>query len=1039
MRSRSLSSRRVSYREELDMRSGFRAFVSLTALALFLLSSPSRSAAVGSDASLRPLLEAMYARYCAKDAAGYFSYWTPRAPSIERRREQVRRALAAAEAVEMAGLEVLRERVEGERASVRVRLDLRVASGGRREGQSSIRSLEFIQEAGAWRVWRDERLEEELADGLLAAKTAAEREALLAAERGYGHRDLLTALFQRGDEAGRAGGEDRALAAYALVDEIAERAQDRLSWARTADRRGNLRLARGDYPGAMEFYRQSLAIAESLDQKQAAFAILNNIGSVEAEHGNYEAALDAFQRSLRLGEAENDPKKLAIVFNNLSNAWLSLADYANAAQAVRRGLALAEAGGDRVSIAIALSTLGNIYFWGGEDERAEEYYRRSLALREGAADRTGLADVTSNLGVIQARNGRLAQAEEYYRRSLKLREEQRDEAGLARDLLNLGDLHRRRGEYADALESYRRGLALREKLGRQGDIAAALRNLAILHAERNEAALGAPLIERALPLARAAQRPELLWTVCHTAGVVYHGLNRPAEARAMYEEAISIIEALRARVAGGERQQERYFENKLPPYQEMVRLMIEQGRPGEALVFAERAKARALLDTLQNGRVNISRSLSDAEQRQERALAARIAALNTRLYRESAARAFDPARVGALASQLRRAQAEQDAFQATLYAAHPELRIQRGQAPAFDLERTAGPLLDAQTALLEYVVAETQAWLFVITRGADGRPALALHEIGIDRERLNAQVERFRRQLAEHDLTFAAAAADLHRLLIGPAAAALAGRRRLVLVRDAGLWELPFQALKGPRGRYLIEDFAISYAPSLTALAGMTRIRRVRDAEAPALLAFGAPQTDPTRDGLARLPEAERQLRQLARIYGASRSRVYLGDEASEERLKAEARSAGVLHLAAHGVLDDVNPMYSRIVLAHPTGASEEDGLLQPWEVMKLDLGADLVVLSACESGRGRIGGGEGLIGLTWSFFVAGAPATIVSQWKVDAARTSELMLAFHRALRIDGRSRADGLRDAQLRLLRNPASRHPFFWAGFSLLGVAK
>ncbi|MFN0083908.1 MAG: CHAT domain-containing protein [Blastocatellia bacterium] len=994
------------------------------------------------ESDLRELIETLYARYCRKDLDGYFQLWSPRSPSTGRRREQMRRAFAATGEAELLRLEVLRVRIDGERASARFRLEIRMSGGGSTEPQAMSRSIECVAESGVWRVWRDDRLEDEVADALLAAGSDADRGALLESEKSHVNRDLVNALTLRGDESAKGGDFGRALGAYNLAGEIAARINDRLAAARVMSQIGDARLKQGDYPGAMELFQKSLAIVESLDQKQAVFAILNNIGRVEAEHGNYEAALAAFQRSLSLSEAGEDPRKLAVVFNNLSNAYVSLGDYASAAQAVRRGLALAEASGDRVRRAVALSSLGNIHFLGGEDERAEECYRQSLAMREGAEEKTGLADVVSNLGVIHARNGRLDRAMEDYRRSLALHEGQRDEAGIARDLLNIGDLHRRQGQHEQALDCYRRSLALREKLGRQADIATTLRSMAMLHIERKRYDAAAPAIERALALARGARKPELLWSVLYVAGRVHHASGKSDAARAAYEEAIATIESLREYIAGGERQQERYFENKLPPYHEIIRLLVEQRKFDEALAFAERAKARVLLDALQSGRVNIAKTLTDAEQRQERLLNAEVASLNTRLYRENAARSADPARVAALSAGLRQAHANQDAFQAALYAAHPELKIQRGQAPAFDLARTAGPLLDASTALLEYVVVEEKTFLFVITMDGGGRPALALHEIAVDRRSLNAQVEHFRRQLADHDLTFAAAAAKHHRLLIQPAAAQLAKRTRLVIVRDAGLWELPFQALKSGSGRYLLEDFAISYAPSLTALTEMRNARHARESGEIALLGFGAPRIGEAhaddQTPLPELPGSERELRQLARIYGEGRSRIYLGTEAREELLKAEAEKAEVVHLAAHGVLDDANPMYSRIVLAHPEGGSGEDGLLQPWEVMKLNLRANLVVLSACESGRGRIGAGEGLIGLTWAFFVAGAPTTVVSQWKVDAARTSELMLAFHRRLRVNRLPKAEALRQAELLLLRNPKYRHPFYWAGFSILGVA-
>ena len=145
-----------------------------------------------------------------------------------------------------------------------------------------------------------------------------------------------------------------------------------------------------------------------------------------------------------------------------------------------------------------------------------------------------------------------------------------------------------------------------------------------------------------------------------------------------------------------------------------------------------------------------------------------------------------------------------------------------------------------------------------------------------------------------------------------------------------------------------------------------------------------------------------------------------------------------------HAILNNANPMYSDVALTQPAGDSTEDGLLEAWEIMNLDLDADLVVLSACDTARGRIGAGEGVIGLTWAFFVAGSPTTIVSQWNVESASTTELMLNFHRGLRtVDGArnamTKSEALRQAQLKLLRTKRYQHPFFWAGFVVVGDAR
>jgi len=190
------------------------------------------------------------------------------------------------------------------------------------------------------------------------------------------------------------------------------------------------------------------------------------------------------------------------------------------------------------------------------------------------------------------------------------------------------------------------------------------------------------------------------------------------------------------------------------------------------------------------------------------------------------------------------------------------------------------------------------------------------------------------------------------------------------------------------------------------------------------------------------LPEAERQVNVMKQIYGAQKTRVYIGAEAREERVKAEAGSYRILHFATHGILNDSSPMYSQLLLAQSEADANEDGLLEAWEIMKLNLNADLVVLSACDTARGRVGAGEGMIGLSWAFFVAGSPTSILSQWKVDSASTTELMVEFHRQLKAqmanpgDSFSAARALREADLKLLRSERYRHPFYWAGFVVTG---
>jgi CHAT domain-containing protein len=174
-------------------------------------------------------------------------------------------------------------------------------------------------------------------------------------------------------------------------------------------------------------------------------------------------------------------------------------------------------------------------------------------------------------------------------------------------------------------------------------------------------------------------------------------------------------------------------------------------------------------------------------------------------------------------------------------------------------------------------------------------------------------------------------------------------------------------------------------------------------------------------------------------LYAEEGSVILKGAEANEAAIKKHAGDVSILHLATHAVLDDANPMYSRLAFGAAHG-SDEDGWLEAWEIARMNLSADVAVLSACETARGATGSGEGVIGMAWSFLLAGARSTVATQWKVASATTARLMVGFHRSLQSDGADpamrSAAALRKAQLDVLHDRATRHPFYWASFMVMG---
>jgi CHAT domain-containing protein len=254
------------------------------------------------------------------------------------------------------------------------------------------------------------------------------------------------------------------------------------------------------------------------------------------------------------------------------------------------------------------------------------------------------------------------------------------------------------------------------------------------------------------------------------------------------------------------------------------------------------------------------------------------------------------------------------------------------------------------------------------------------------------------------------------------------------------LWNLPFQALMTASGHYLIEDHALYCSPSLNVLREMNRTERTNYTRQAALLAFANPvigKDEQRNEDSCPLPEAEKEATSIFKVFDPVNGKVFIGHEASEKTFKALAPTYSLIHLATHGVIDNRQPLYSHLLLTKTEGDPENDGLLEAREIMNMNLNADLAVLSACETANGKIAPGEGVIGMSWAFFISGARSILVSQWKVNSSSTSRLMTNFYPAYvagEPDAKARA--LRKATLELMKETSYHHPFYWASFVLVG---
>jgi CHAT domain-containing protein/Flp pilus assembly protein TadD len=1079
-----------------------RVVVAVVCLALPSLAqdkpgSVSAAAAQAEEASLRAVVEKFFAAYGKKDLAGMMALWSEKSPDLAVYKKTVEQQFATDD-FSFSNPMVSRVKVEGDKASLRVTVDLTAINLQSKQSRQErmVRNFGFVKEGSEWKVWRYVSAANDLAEALVRTKTEAERAVLLAEEKELVTRELLRALSTQAGGFATKGNYPQSLSALHLTQRIAEQIGDKTGIASVLNNIGNLHFRQGNYAEAvdyhqksleikealgnkvgiatslgnigaayfqqgnyvqaLEYYRKSLVISEAIDDKAGVAYMLNNIGLIHSRYGNYVQALEYFPKSLVMKEILGDKPGMSNSLHNIGYIHFHQGDYAKALESFRRSLAISEALDDKVVIAAALNSIGGIHLSQGNYVQALEYYQKSLALQEVIDDKIGMANTLDNLGNLLIRQDNYAQALEFLQKSLTISETIGDEGGIIHTLGDIGFLHFKRGNYTQAGDYYLKSLAIAEVLGDKNEMSLILNGIADVHNKQARYQQALEFAGRAAALARQIGNSENLWQTHLTSGTAHRALDQPAQARQAFEEAITIIETMRHQVAGGEQEAQRFFENKLSPYLALVDLLVEQNNSAGAFTSAEGTKSRVLLDVLYSGRINISKAMTDEEQKQERDLNNKLVSLNAQIFREKQRqeRERDKTRLDALESDLQKNRLEYEAFQTNLYAAHPGLKIQRAEAQPLTLEQADALLPDAKTALLEFVVGEDKTFLFVLTRNtADSRSPVALKvfTIAIKQKELAKQTEQFRQQLANPGSPVNKMARELFDLLFKDAHSLIQGKDKLVIAPDGPLWEMPFQALLSPRNRYLIQDHAIAYTPSLTVLREMIELRQRKSSEAPTLLAVANPALGKEvverhkalmNDPLDSLPDAEKQVQSLGKFYGPRRSRIYVGAAATEGRVKAEAGQHAILHLATHGILNDRSPMYSHLVLAQADEKDKEDGLLEAWEILNLDLKADLAVLSACETARGRVGAGEGMIGLTWALFVAGVPTTVVSQWKVRSDSTAELMIEFHRLLQArDAKgaprlSRAEALQQAALKLLNSSQYRHPFFWAGFVLVG---
>jgi CHAT domain-containing protein/Tfp pilus assembly protein PilF len=809
--------------------------------------------------------------------------------------------------------------------------------------------------------------------------------------------------------------------------------------------------SQGDLRAALGFYQQALDAFERAGEQGFWKAnVLHNLAGVYIGLGEPDAALASHRQVLELQRALGDRRGEARTLHNLGVLYGNLGELGQALEAYTPALALFRQSGDRLWEAALLHNRGVAWSGLGDFERALADLEQALAIRREAGDRRG--EVLSEVGIghVRLRSGQIAQALELGRRAAGVAAAAAHRRGelLARLLVARADVAA--GEPAAALAELAQALGLARLLEDRVAEAGVLQLTGEAHLALQQPEKAAQVLGEAVELARAVKTPTRIIEALTALARAERRLGRPEEARSRVEEALLLVETLRTLETDPDLRasflaaQRAAFELEIDLLMELDRRQPGKGYAGKALEASERAHARSLLDLLQEARADIREGVDPRLRDRERGLLARLSA-KAGQQAELMSRPVAAERRRAAEGEIRAVLDELAQVEAEIRKSSP--RYAALTRPPLATSAEIRGLLDGETLLLEYSLGEERSFLWAVDAGSVTGFELP------SRARIEAAARAVYDRLAvlaPGDDRFEPAAETLSRMVLGPVAGRL-GKQRLVVVADGELQYIPFGALPIPEaGGFipLLTRHEIVDAPSASAVALQRRLaRRTAVAGDVAVLAdpVFAPDDPRVKTGarspaasFLRLPWTRREAEAIVAVVPAGRSLLALDFRASRATaLSPDLAGYRIVHFATHGIIDSRTPALSGLMLSRVGERGEPlDGFLGLRDIYNLRLGAELVVLSGCETALGKEVRGEGLVGLTQGFLYTGARQVVASLWRIEDRATAELMSRFYRGLLVEGRPPAAALRLAQLAIREDRRWRSPYYWSGFVLQG---
>jgi len=759
----------------------------------------------------------------------------------------------------------------------------------------------------------------------------------------------------------------------------------------------------GNFADAAQCQNTALSMSRRCADRVLESHCLEGLGQIHKYSGRFRDALQYFEEALAIVRDLDKERDECALLGECGDVYYRLGDFDRAIQHASIALESSRKLGERGNESQWLMNLGNAHSSLGRFPEAQECYLNALMISLEIGDKHTEAALKGNLGTLHGRMGFVENALDETRQALEICRELGDKRGEAAQLCNLAIYLGATGKKQEALDHYRAAANIATEIDDLHCAAISLGNMGRLYKDLGDYESALTHLTDAWRVYELCGSSLGTYNVHLTSATVYEeGFGDLGAAHARYSAAISEIEMVRGGLSEDEAKVG-FLGDKGDAYERMVLLCHKMGRIAEAFEFVERAKSRALLDLLADTKIEFRAADIPG--------AASLLKEESRIRHRMRAAQQNAKNRDAGVETLETVRAYQERLQQVYDALEPldpeYVSLRRGSVISHEGVADLLARGREKIAVLEYFVTENRLLVFVL-RGDASEPCLASCEVS--HKRLAWLIENFRREVVNADELgdLGQTWQDLGGLLVEPVIDLVGDADILCVVPHRELHYVPFHALRS-RGKCLLENWAIVYCPSASVLPHCLAKRKCSK---DTCVAFGV--------------EFEEEAESVARFFDGE---VHVGKGVSRVLVRDRAPEHDVVHFSCHGTFDTENAMDSGLEL----GSWE---MMTARDILSLRLDADLVVLSACETGKSARKPGDELIGLTRSLFYAGAPSLLVSLWPVESQATELLMSAFYRRYKGGCLSKARALQEAQLEVMGLADYAHPRYWAPFVLVG---